>query len=114
MKYIAKSSAKKVDVGAGDVLEYSLGDPDIDIAIATINGKYPKQGFVVNEDCKELLYVISGHGKFATKEQAVELNPGDQALIEKGEIFKYDDCIDLVVVAACTPAWTPAQHKEVA
>ena len=112
MKYIARSQAKKVDVGAGDVLEYNFGDSDIDAAIATINGKYPKQGFVVNEDCKELLYVISGYGKFATKEQAVELNPGDQVLVEKGESFKYDDCTDLVVVAACTPAWSPEQHKE--
>lgn len=111
MKYVSKSDAKKVDVGAGDVLEYNLGDPDIDIAVATINGKYPDEGSVVNENSKELLYVLSGYGKLTTKEQTVELNQGDQALIEKGELFKYDDCVDLVVAAACTPAWKPEQHK---
>lgn len=113
MKYIAKSQAKKVNVGAGDVLEYNLGDPDIDIAIATINGKYPQGGFVVNQECKELLYVLSGSGKLFTKNSSTELSAGDQLLIEKDELFRYKDCDNLVVVAACTPAWRSEQHKEV-
>ncbi len=113
MKYVPKSQAKKVDIGAGDVLEYNLGDPDIDGAVATLNGNYPASGFVVNEDVKELLYVISGRGKLITRDESVELNQGDEALIEKGELFRYEDCEELVLLAACTPAWTAEQHKEV-
>ena len=113
MKHIPRLKAKKIDVGAGDVLEYDLQDPDIDIAIVTINGNYPKKGFVVNQEVKELLYVLSGEGNFANKEESVNLQAGDQVLIEKGEIFRYENCKDLVIVAACTPAWHPGQHKEV-
>jgi len=113
MKHVLESKAKKVGVGAGNVLEYGLGDSDIDIAIATISGSYPGDGFVVNEEIKELLYVLSGSGKLITKDSSVELNIGDQVLIEKGEFFKYADCDNLVIAAACTPAWTPKQHKKI-
>ena len=115
MKHVSKSQAKKFQNGAtSDVLEYSLGDPDIDIAIATINGNYPeKTGYVINEECKELLYVVSGSGTFVTKDESAQLNQGDQVLIEKGELFRYEACDNLVIVAACTPAWSPDQHKEV-
>ncbi len=113
MRHIPKSQAKKVDVGAGDVLEYDIGDPDIDIAIATINDKYPQSGFVVNETVKELLYVLSGSGKLVTKDSSIELSPQDQVFIDKGELFRYEECKSLVVAAACTPAWKPEQHKEV-
>ena len=113
MKHITKGHAKKVDVGAGNVLEYGIDDPDIDIAVPTINGNYPQEGFVVNEVSKEILYVISGSGKFATKTKTVELNAGDQVFIDKGELFRYADCKDLILIAACSPAWKPQQHKEV-
>lgn len=113
MKHIPKSQAKKVDVGAGDVLEYNLGDPDIDIAVPTIDGNYPNSGFVVNEQCKEILYVISGTGTFATEDDSVTLKPGDQVFVDKGEPFRYEGCRELVLITACTPAWKPEQHKEV-
>lgn len=112
MKYVTKSQAKKFqNSNSAEVLEYALGDKDIDIAIATVNGNYPEEGFAVNEECKELLYVISGEGTFATKEKSVELRTGDQILIEKDELFRYEDAKDLILVAACTPAWRPEQHK---
>jgi mannose-6-phosphate isomerase-like protein (cupin superfamily) len=112
MKYVSQSIAQKVqNSDSAEVLEYSLGDKDIDIAVATINGNYPKVGFAVNEECKELLYVLSGEGTFATKEKSVILQSGDQVLIEKGELFRYEGTKQLVVVAACTPAWPPEQHK---
>lgn len=90
-----------------------MEDPDINGAIAKISGKYPDSGFVVNEECKELLYVISGTGKLTTKDESVELNPGDQVLIDQGELFRYESTQNLVVLAACSPAWRPEQHKEV-
>lgn len=114
MKYISKSQARKFANGpTADVVEYPMNDPDIDGAIATVKGRYPETGFVVNEECKELLYVISGKGKLITKNKSVDLNPGDQALIDKGEQFRYEDANNLVVFAACSPAWTPEQHKEI-
>jgi mannose-6-phosphate isomerase-like protein (cupin superfamily) len=114
MKYIPRSQAKKfTNNDTVNVLEYPTKDPDIDAAIATVNGKYPKNGFVVNEECKELLYVISGTGKLITKSIQVELKPGDEALIDKGELFRYESAKNLVLLAACTPAWKAEQHHEV-
>lgn len=114
MKYIAKSQAHKISNSqAVDVDEYLMEDPDINGAVATIKGRYPDTGFVVNEECKELLHVISGSGKLVTKDKSVELSPGDQALIAKGEPFRYENTANLVVLAACSPPWTPEQHKEV-
>ncbi len=116
MKYVSKSQAQKVSNGpTASVLEYLTDDPDIDGAVATVNGRYPASGgFVVNEACKELLYVLSGSSKLFTKETSIELNPGDQVLIDQGELFRYEPAQDLVLFAACTPARQPEQHKEVA
>ena len=112
MKYAPKSAAKMFNNSAtSEVLEYPLADKDIDAAIVTMNGGYPDSGFAVNEECKELLYVVSGECTFATKDKSVKIQTGDQVLIEKGELFRYDDAKDLVLVAACNPAWTPEQHK---
>ena len=43
-------------------LEYSFNDKEIDLGIATINGRYPDKGYGVNLVSKELIYVIEGKG----------------------------------------------------
>ncbi|HET9721538.1 MAG TPA: cupin domain-containing protein [Candidatus Saccharimonadales bacterium] len=114
MKYVPKSAAKKFQNGpTASGWEWPVGDKDIDIAEATVNGDYPESGFVVNEECKELLYIISGEGTFVTKNNSVKLQPGDQVLIDKGELFRYENATELVLLAACAPAWRPEQHKEI-
>lgn len=40
--------------------EYRIGDKDIDIATAEINGKYPEEDYCVNTEVKEMIYVLSG------------------------------------------------------
>lgn len=114
MKYVPKSQTKEFkNSGKVQVLEYGMDDPDIDGALATVNDKYPDKGFVVNEECKELLYVISGSGKLITKDNSAILHPGDLALIDKGELFKYENCDNLIILVACSPAWRAEQHQEV-
>jgi mannose-6-phosphate isomerase-like protein (cupin superfamily) len=114
MKYVPKSQAKIfTNSGKVDVLEYGMDDPDIDGALATVNDKYPDQGFVVNEECKELLYVISGSGTLITKTSSAQISPGDAALINKGELFRYENCDNLHLLIACAPAWRAEQHKEI-
>lgn len=44
------------------VVEYPLGDKDINFATAKISGRYPDTGYCVNEECKELIYVMDGKG----------------------------------------------------
>jgi mannose-6-phosphate isomerase-like protein (cupin superfamily) len=114
MKYVPKSKAVKfANSPTCTGFEYHMGDPELEGAIAIINGSYPEKGFVVNEVCKELLYVISGEGTFVTKDQTIKLQQGDQVLINKGELYGYKDAKDLTLLATCTPAWYPKQHKEI-
>lgn len=55
-------------------LEYPLDDVDINFSTAIINGRYPDNGYCVNEECKELIYVIEGKGTLNKKDKVIELN----------------------------------------
>lgn len=91
------------------VEEYPLGDKDINFATATITGRYPDNGYCVNEECKELIYVIDGDGTLNKKDETIEFNKGDVILIDKGEIYYWN--AHCTIVMPCTPAWYPEQHK---
>lgn len=67
------------------VLEYSFKDKDIDCATAVISGRYPDEGFCVNEVCKELIYVIEGNGTLNKEDEIIEFKKGDAILIDKEE-----------------------------
>ena len=92
-----------------EVLEYPLGDKDINCATAVIKGRYPDSGYCVNEECKELIYVVDGKGTLNKKEEAIQFEKGDVILIDKGEVYYWDAQCTLVM--PCTPAWYPEQHK---
>lgn len=44
--------------------EYDFKDKDIDISTAVIKGRYPDEGYCVNTEVKEMIYVISGGAIF--------------------------------------------------
>jgi mannose-6-phosphate isomerase class I len=92
-----------------EVLEYPLEDADINCATAKITGRYPEKGYCVNEQCKELIYVIEGYGTLNKKEESISFKKGDVILIDKGEIYFWDGNCEIVM--PCTPAWYPEQHK---
>lgn len=95
-------------------LEYPLGDKDLNIAVIKLTGRYPEQGMVVNDVCKEVVYVEEGDCRlvFSDKEvEEVELKAGDIVLLEPGEKYYWEGNATLVV--PCTPAWYPEQHREV-
>lgn len=89
--------------------EYPFCDKNIDIATATINGKYPEEDFCVNTEVKEMIYVIEGTGEIHKENQVIEFKAGDAILIEKNE--KYFWIAKCKVAMSCTPAWYPEQHK---
>jgi len=93
--------------------EYSFGDNDLNIAIVTVTGRYPENGYVMNEVCKEAGYVVSGTGELGLKsgeKQAVAV--GDAVLLQPGEKY-YWEGDSLVLVMPCTPAFYPEQHQKV-
>ncbi len=90
-------------------MEYPLGDTDINVSVATVNGKYPESGYCVNLEVKELLYIMEGTGKLIKKDEVVEFKAGDVILVEKGEAYRWD--ANCKVLISCTPAWHEEQHK---
>jgi mannose-6-phosphate isomerase-like protein (cupin superfamily) len=92
-----------------EVLEYPMNDKDINCATGIITGRYPEIGSVVNEKCKELIYIIEGSGSLNKKDEKVEFKAGDVILIEAGEIYYWKG--NCKIVMPCTPAWYPEQHK---
>ncbi len=89
--------------------EYPLGDKDINGAVIEVKGRYPDKGRVVNQKCKELVYVLDGSGKVVVEGKESSFNKGDLFLIEPGE--KYFWQADCVVLICCSPAFYPEQHK---
>ncbi len=112
MKVIYKNQTETIkNSDACTVIEYPLGDKDINGAVVELKGRYPDKGRVVNLECKELAYIIKGSGKVVVEGKEVELNEGDLVLLELGEKYFWEG--DLVMFVPCAPAWYPEQHREV-
>jgi len=91
------------------VLEYELKDKDINFGIAYISGRYPDNGYCVNEECKELIYCMDGYGTLNKKDEKIGFKKGDIVLIDKGEAYYWDAYCTIAM--PCSPAWYPEQHK---
>lgn len=114
MKIIKKSDA---EFGSNSekckTVEYSFGDKDLDLGIATITGRYPDSGYCVNLISKELVYVLEGSGSLCFENnKKVVFEQGDSILIDNTEKY-YWDVKYCKVIMCCNPAWTKDQHKEV-
>ena len=60
-------------------------DEDINFAVIKINSRSPKNGYQVNTECKELLYIINGNGTVYNKQKNEKFNfeKGDVVMIQK-------------------------------
>lgn len=111
MKMIKFENAEKVaNSDKCKTIEYSFGDKDIDLGLATITGRYPENGFCVNTISKELIYVIDGSGKLYFENKSIEFSKGDAILIDNNEKY-YWETEYCKVSMTCTPAWSIEQHK---
>ncbi len=88
----------------------SLND-EIDMAIIEIHGRYPSEGFLINEICKEAVYVLSGSGTLFGSETSLNFSVGDVLYVDSEEKFAWEG--DFKAVFSLTPAFSPFQHKEV-
>lgn len=112
MKIIPKNQAKEFkNSDACIAYEYPLGEKDINGAVIKLSGRYPETGYVMNEVCKELVYVIKGSGSLVTDQETVQLAEGDMALLLPNEKYYFDGTMEMFM--PCSPAWYPDQHKEV-
>ncbi|MFA6280056.1 MAG: hypothetical protein WC612_04625 [Bdellovibrionales bacterium] len=92
--------------------EYETHDREISSGVAVIKGRYPEQGFVINQKCKELVYVLEGSGTLITTDKETAFTKGDVLFIENKEKFAWNG--NMVLFMATTPTFDPAQHVEAA
>ena len=91
------------------IFEYAAADATISGAVAKINGRYPEKGFALNEQAKELVYVISGSGKVITMNEEKVITEGDVIFLDAKEKFAWDG--NMVIFMATSPHFNPEQHK---
>jgi mannose-6-phosphate isomerase-like protein (cupin superfamily) len=112
MKVIKKEQASEYTNGPNcSGYEFDLGDKNLDGAFVSVAGRFPENGRVVNEECREIAYVLEGNGKIVINDQEFEIASGSLIVIEKGEKFFWAGDFKLFVY--CSPAWFPEQHKTV-
>lgn len=98
----------KTNSTACTVIEHSLNNKMLDIAIAQIDGRYPDHRRVVNQECSELAYVFEGKGRIVVNNKEHHLNAGDAVLIEAGEKYFWEGNMQIFI--SCHPAWNKEQH----
>ena len=111
MKMIRKNETNRFENAEHCVaFEYPLQHPDMNLAVVEITGRYPDAGYVANEACTEIAYVLSGTGTVTFQGgESVTVAQGDAVLLEKGERYYWDGACTLCM--PCTPAWYPEQHR---
>lgn len=111
MKIVRANQAQEFkNSEACTAIEYPLGDKDINGAVIRLNGRYPEKGYVTNEVCKELVYVIEGSGRLVAGDEEQEIRQSDLALLLPGEKYYFEG--RLTMFMPCSPAWYPEQHKQ--
>ncbi len=111
MKIIAKSQTIKFsNSDTCEGFEFNFEDRDLNIAVVTVHGRYPEAGHLVNEVCKEVGYILGGHGTVGVDNEMYDLHPGDAVFINPGERY-YWQGEHLTMLMPCSPAFYPEQHK---
>lgn len=83
-----------------------------DLAEAVINGRYPAQGFGVNNESDMKIYVVSGMGALMLHDKGYELHPGNVIQIDKLTPYCYEG-VELRIIMVCSPAWNINQYDQV-
>ena len=109
---VKKSAAKfRQSSQSCGVVEYPLGDQNINGALISLNGRYPESGRVRNKESRELVQILKGKVVLEVEGERMELVTGDQVLIEPGERYFWDGKSEFLLVS--NPAWSPDQYEEV-
>ncbi len=109
MNIIPSSESKKIQATPTTTIwEFTMDDKSLSSAVSQINGRYPEQGFAINEICKEIAFVVSGSGHVITPHQARPINIGDLIFLDKRESFAWEGSLTLFM--ATTPKFDPKQH----
>ena len=93
------------------VFEYHFDDKDIELSCAEIRGRYPQEGFAMNEKIKEIFFIEKGKGKINIEGKDFNIYEGDVILIQPKQKYFWQGSLDIVL--ACNPKFTSEQHKNI-
>ncbi len=109
MKHIKHAQANLKKNIHCTVAEYPCDDATINIAQVKLSARYPLTGWALNQECKEVCYIIEGKGSITFEYETIDLTEGDVLMIDKNEKYFWNGNMSMVI--ASTPAWYPEQHK---
>ncbi|NGX31433.1 MAG: hypothetical protein K940chlam8_00801 [Chlamydiae bacterium] len=89
--------------------EYPFEDPDIDVALIEIRGRYPDKGYAINTQVKEMIFVVKGKGHIVIEDKRSSLEEGAAVLVLPQKKYVLEG--DFTLVISCNPAWSPKQHQ---
>jgi len=111
MKIVQKNDANLFKDGeVFSSYEYDTKDKNINIARIIIHGRVPETGTMRNKKVKEVLYVESGEGTVTSNGVSKEISQGDVIFYDKNEEVAWEG--NLVLITACSPAWSLDQHEK--
>lgn len=109
MQILKQKQTTVVKAASGvTIYEYTMNESDINGSTASINGRYPAQGFATNTISKELALVLNGNGVIGIERKEIPIETGDYIHIDANEKFYWEGSLTLFIV--CTPAFDPKQH----
>jgi len=112
MKIVHKDESRIFQNSAScQVSEYGNIAGEMSVAVARISGRYPDQGFALNEECSEAVYILDGAGLLGSDDGAEKLAAGDCIYIGKGERYYWEGSFSALISSA--PAWDAGQYKNI-
>ena len=109
MEYLKKDQSKIFNVGDLIAREYPTRNPNISCALVELKGRHPKDGWISNQDCTELVFFIRGSAVLTTEKESVQFNEGDVVILSPKEKYYWEG--DCTLLTPTTPPWTPEQTK---
>lgn len=99
--------------GTVKVNEFNFNDNSLlNDAFITLTGRYPENGYAVNDVSTALVSVEDGEGDITIKDkESKRINIGDRILIEPGEPYFFSVIGELAIRYIAAPAWTPEQSR---
>jgi mannose-6-phosphate isomerase-like protein (cupin superfamily) len=82
----------------------------LDLAHISIRGRYPENGWAMNDIIHEMGWIASGRGSLMIKGgDAQPLQKGDVVLIKPKESFAWEGEMDIII--ACSPPFDSQQYN---
>lgn len=106
-----KQDTNTIDLGTKTIYKYPTPTKDMDIGKMVIDGRHPTAGFIVEEECSFVMYILKGNGKVFAGDDVFSVEQEDVVFVPKNNKFAVDGQMEYITFDS--PAWYPEQAKEI-